>query len=283
MAANNLVNTKADLISALVQRELLNTASLLPCLRDLSGMAVKGAKSISIPKLSSVTVGDRAFGAVGTESVALTDSVDQLLLDKNKYVRFGYDSHDETQSTINYLTELISRSSAAHGRQINDDIITEWEAVGGLNINGAVAADITASDILDMREFLMSNYADMSTAKLVIAADQEKAMLKLAEFSQYDYRGNGASPIVTGQIGSVYGVPVIINQQVKAQQAFMVAPEGSAFAFQRTPAVATDTDLDYGTGGMKVVVDCLYGVKGMQIGEGNAAAGKSPLVTQLID
>lgn len=281
--ANNLVNTKQDVISALVQRELLNNASLLPFLRDLSGMAVKGAKSIAIPKLSSVTILDRAFGAKGTESSALTDAVDTLLLNKNKYVQFGYDEADATQSTIPYLAELIKRSSAAHGRQINDDIIAEWELVGGLNINTGTPADITADNILDMREFLMGNFADMSTASLIIAADQEKAMLKLAEFSRFDYRGNGASPIVTGQIGSVYGVPVIINQQVKASQAFMVVPEGSAFAFQRNPAVATEGDIDYGTGGQKVVVDCLYGVKGMQLGESGVGATESPLVAQLID
>ena len=283
MAAQNLVNTKQDVISAMVQRELLNNASLLPFLRDLSAMAVKGAKSIAVPKLSSVTVGDRAFGAAGTESAALTDSVDTLLLDKNKYVNFGFDSHDETQATISYLAELIKRSSAAHGRQINDDIITEWEAVGGLNINAGVPADITIDDILDMREFLMSNFADMNTARLIIAADQEKAMLKLAEFSRFDIRGGGESATVTGQIGNVYGVPVIINQQVKPSQAFMVTPEGSAFAFQRSPAIAQDTNLLYGTGGQTVVVDCLYGVRGMNLGSGTAAAGKSPLVAQLID
>jgi len=283
MAAQNLVNTKAELISALVQRELLNTASLLPFLRDLSGMAIKGAKSISVPKLSSFAVSDRAFGAQGTETAALTDSVDTLLLDKNKYILFGYDSHDEMQSSINYLMESIKRASSAHGRQINADVITEWEAVGGLNVNAGVPADITTSDILDMREFLIENFADMSTASLIIAADQEKAMLKLAEFSRYDYRGNGASPIVSGQIGSVYGVPVVINQQVKAQQAFMVAPEGSAFAFQKQPSVAEDTDLRYGTGGKQIAVDCLYGVKGMLLGEGSAAAGKSPMVAQLIN
>ena len=86
MAAQNLVNTKQDVISAMVQRELLNNASLLPFLRDLSAMAVKGSKTISVPKLSSVTVTDRAFGAAGAESAALTDSVDTLALDKNKFV-----------------------------------------------------------------------------------------------------------------------------------------------------------------------------------------------------
>lgn len=282
MAANALT-TKAELIAALVQRELKEKASLTPFLTDLSSLAVKGFNQISLPKLSSFTVQDRAFGAAASENAALTDSKDTINLDKNKIILFGYDSHDEVQSSINYMTAAITRASAAHGRQINTDILTSWASVAGLNLNGAAPADITIDDILDMREFLISNFADMTKSYLVIAADQEKAMLKLPEFSRYDYRGGNASPIVNGQIGFVYGVPVVINQQVAAQQAFMVNVEGSGFAFQKAPMVAEDVALQYGTGGKQVAVDCLYGVGGLQLGEGSAAVGKSPLIAKLKD
>jgi hypothetical protein len=283
MAAQNLINTKQDLIAAIVQRELKEGASLLPCVADYSNLAVKGAKQVSIPKYSSFTVQDRAFGSAASENTPLTDSVDDIALDKNKIILFGYDAHDELQSTTDYVATAISRAARAHGRQVNTDIITEWEATAGLSVNGGTPADISINDILDMREFLIANFADMSTAKLVIAADQEKAMLKLPEFSQYDYRGNGASPIVNGMIGYVYGVPVVLNQQVKAQQAFMVCPESTGFAFQRSPAVAQDEALKYGTGGREVAIDQLYGVGGLQLGEGSAAVGKTPLLAMLTD
>ena len=283
MSANNLTNTKADLIAALVQRELLEKASLTPFLMNFSGLAGKGAKSIEIPKLSSFTVQDRTLGAAASENSPLTDSTDVISLNKSKIVLFGYDSHDEIQSSIDYMASAISRASAAHGRQINSDILTSWTTVAGLSVNGASPADITADDILDMREFLISNFADMTKSYLVIAADQEKAMLKLAEFSRYDYRGGSASPIVNGQIGFVYGVPVVINQQVASQQAFMVNMEGSGYAFQKAPAVAEQVALQYGTGGKQVAIDCLYGIGGLQLGEGSAAVGKSPLIAKLKD
>jgi hypothetical protein len=283
MAANSLVATKQDLVASFVQKELKESASLLSCVQDYSNLAIKGSKQVSIPKYSSFTVGSRAFGAKGTESAALTDSVDDIALDKNKYVQFGYDSHDAMQSTTNYLVTAIERASSAHGREINTEIITEWEAVAELNLNAGVPADITASNILDMREQLISSFADMSRVKFVIAADQEKVLLGLPEFSRYDYRGGGASPIVNGTIGFVYGIPVILNQQIKAQQAFMIDPMGCGFAFQKAPMVAEDTDLDYGTGGKKVVVDALYGLGGLQLGEAGAAAGKSPLICKLIN
>lgn len=289
MAAQNLVNSKQDLIAALVQRELLETASLTPCATDLSSLAVAGAQSISVPKYSSFTVQDRSFGAAASENAALTDSVDKLDLDKNKIVLFGYDSNDDMQSTTDYMVEAIRRASSAHGRQINDDLITEMEAVAGLSVNGGAPADITAANILDMRQFLVQNFADMGRAKFVVAADQEAVMLALPEFSRYEYRGVSPAPVVNGMIGSVYGVPVILNQQLKAQQAFMIAPEGLGIAFQKAPSVAEDTDLRYGTGGKQVAVDVLYGVKGMLLGEGEALGGGalgatlSPHIAKLTD
>jgi hypothetical protein len=278
MPANNLANTKQDVIGAIVLRELKESASLLQFVRDLSSMAVKGAKQIELPKLSSFTVGDRAFGASGTESAPLSDSTDVVALDKNKYLQWGYDAADEFQSTINYMTESIKRASSAMGRQINSDILAEWDAVAGLDI--VTGLDITTDDILDMREFLIANFADMSTARLVIASDQEKAILKLPEFSEYQYRGDGTAPVVNGMIGSVYGVPVVINQQVAPLNCYMVTPEGCGFAFQRSPAIGQEDNLDYGTQGKKIVADALYGVGGLQLGEGSALAGKSPLIAK---
>ena len=283
MAANVLTNTKQDLIAALVQRELKEKASLTSFLTDLSSLAVKGSKSVSVPKLSSFTVQNRSFGAAASENAALTDSKDTINLDKNKIVLFGYDAHDAQQSTIEYKAAAIMRASAAHGRQINSDILTMWASVAGLNINAGTPADITTDDILDMREYLMYGFADMSKSYLVIAADQEKVMLKLPEFSRYDYRGGGAAPIINGVIGQVYGVPVIINQQVAAQQAFMVNLEGSAYAFGMAPAVAEQQAIAYGTGGVQVAVDTTYGVGGLQLGEAGAASGKSPLIAKLAD
>lgn len=281
MAANVLTNTKADLIAALVQRELLERASLVPFVTNYSALAVKGAKSVSIPKLSSFTVQSRAFGAAATENAALTDSVDVINLNQNNIVLFGYDSHDEQQSSIDYMTAAIQRASAAHGREINSDILATWTATAGLDVNAGAPADITIADILDMREFLIGNYADMTKSYLVIAADQEKAMLKLPEFSRYDYRGGNSSPIVNGQIGFVYGVPVVINQQVASQQAFMVNMEGSGIAFQKAPMVAEDTALQYGTGGKQVAVDVLYGVGGLQLGQSGVGPTLSPLIAKL--
>lgn len=288
MAAQNLANTKQDLIAALVQKELKESASLLPFVTDYSSLAVKGSKSISIPKLSSFTVQSRTFGAAASENTALVDSVDTIDLDHNKIVLFGFDSADAYQSTLDYKLMAINRASSAHGRALNSEIITVLTNVAGYNINAGTPADIAIDDILNMRKFLIQNFADMNKVVLLIAADQEAVMLQLPEFSKYDYRGGGESPIVNGMIGRVYGVPVVVHQQVPAQQAFMFEASGVGFAFQQNPAVGEMDDVSYGSAGKKVAVDTVYGVDGLQIATGvqidnstPIAAGKSGLVAKL--
>ena len=54
----DLVATKNDLIVSLVQRELISKAVVMPSIRDASAFAVKGAKSVAIPRAGSFTVED---------------------------------------------------------------------------------------------------------------------------------------------------------------------------------------------------------------------------------
>lgn len=282
MAAQNLANTKNELIISLVQKELKERVNLLPTISDYSQFAGKGVKSISVPRLSSFTVEDRSFGAAATEKV-LTDAVDTIALDKNKIVMFPIDKADEIQSSIDYMMTAVTHAAAAHARAVDADIITELEAVASQSVNGATPADITAADILAMRKHLMEQNADMSRVVFAIAPDQEAVMLALAEFSRFEYRGVGPAPVLSGQIGSVYGVPVVINNQIKDQQAFMYEQSGLGIAFQRQPNVAEESDLRYGTGGVMVAVDQLYGLNGLQLNVNAVGAGLSPLVSKLTD
>ena len=280
MAANVLTATKSELITAFIQKELLENSSMRPYVRDLSSLVTKGFNQVSIPKLNAFTPTDRAFGAAATENAALAATKDTIDLNINQIVLFGYDSHDEQQSSINYLMEAASNAARALGRSMSAKIVAEWESVASLSVNAAIPADITAANILDMREHMIKGFADMGRVTLKIAADQEKAMLKLAEFSRYDYRG-GNAPLVNGMIGTVYGVPVVINQAIKAQQAIMSEDGGVAIAFQKEISMQEQDDVSYGTGGKKVAVDVVYGLGGLQIEEAGAAATKSPLVAIL--
>jgi N4-gp56 family major capsid protein len=270
-----LVATKNDLITSLVQKELKFRAKLLATVSDLSSYAGKGMKSISFPKLSSFTVENRASAVPGTIQ-ALSATTDKLDLNLNAYVSWLIDSSDEIQSSMDVQIENALRAASAHGRYVDEQIIAVLEAGAGLDVG---AAPLTADLILDAREQLLKSFADPSACVMLIGPDQEKAMLKIAEFVRADYYGS--SNIPSGQIGTVYGMPVMVHQGVAAGKGYWYSKDSVGIAFQKAPSMAEQAAIEYGTAAKKVAIDQLFGVKALQTGELGAASGKSPLIVKI--
>lgn len=270
-----LVATKNDLITSLVQKELKFRAKLLASVTDLSSYAGKGMKSISFPKLSSFTVENRASAVPGTIQ-ALSATTDKLDLNLNAYVSWLIDSSDEIQSSMDVQIENALRAASAHGRYVDEQIIAVLEAGAGLDVG---TAPLTADLILDAREQLLKSFADPAACVMLIGPDQEKAMLKIAEFVRADYYGS--SNIPSGQIGTVYGMPVMVHQGVGAGKGYWYSKDAVGIAFQKAPSMAEQSEIAYGTNAKRVAIDQLFGVKALQTGELGAASGKSPLIVKL--
>lgn len=271
-----LTATKEAVIAAIVQKELKFASKMLPLVTDVSVFAGKGAKSVSFPKLASFTVTNRASGVAGDASTLLS-SVDTIALDQNAYVAWIIDSMDETQTKIEAQLEFAKRAASAHGRYVDSYIVGQLLAAAGLD---AGAVPITRDLILDMHAFLLGNDADPNALALVIGVDQQKEMLKIAEFTQAQIFGNAVIP--NGQIGSVYGVPVIVsNEPTLVGKALMFEKSGYAIAFQKAPAMSEQLANQYGTSAKRVAMDQLFGGSAMQLGEKGLLATQSPLIAKI--
>lgn len=275
-ADTELLATKQDLIIAMVQRELKYQAKVLPYVTDLSMFAVKGAKSISYPKFDSFTVVDRASGVAGDAS-KLTASVDLLALDKNAYVAWLIDSSDEIQSTVDVQAEFIKRATAAHARYVDEQLLAAIEAAAGYT--QGVATVVTRDIILDMREALLSFDALRENLVLFVPPVQEKAMLKIDEFTRAD--AYGSSNIPAGVIGQVFGIPVVIHNGMTSTDAFMWDKNGAAIGFQKAPAYSEQGANEYGAMSKRAALDQLFGVTGLQLTEKGVGAGNSPLIASM--
>lgn len=271
-----LLSTKQSLILSLVQKELKFAAKLSPTVTDLSAYAGKGTKSFTVPNLSSFTVVNRASGAQGDSSV-LTAGSDTMNLDFNAYVAWIIDSFDETQSNINVQMENAGRAAAALGRYVDTQIYTKLDSVAGYNQGAATA--ITSDIILDLREYLLTSHANPSELTLLMGIDQEKAMLKIADFVRADYYGQ--SNIGSGIIGKVYGMNVMVHAGLAASKVYCYDKSGIALAFQQQPAMSSQGANEFGSGAVRNAVDQIFGVCGLQIAQNGAAAGKSPLVAMM--
>ena len=280
-AVQTLPNTKQDVITSLVQRELKAKAKVLPFISDFSGFAGKGAKSIAVPRLTSFVAADRAFGAAH-DATALTDATDVIALDKNKIVAWLEDHRDNYQSTIEYRMEASKRAASAHARVVDEDIVTGLLG-GAHSFENATttSALITKDNILSMRAKLLKNEAEIDRMTLLISVDNEAAMLGIAEFVRAD--AYGTSNIPQGMIGTVYGVKVVVSNcaALGATQAVMFDAEGYGIAFQEDVQMSEQSANEYGALSKRVAVDQVYGSDVLQNNVNGAGAGKSPLIVKL--
>lgn len=270
-----LAPTKADIIAAVVQKELAFASKLLPFVTDVSQWAVKGAKTINIPKLTSFTITNRASGVQGDSSV-LTSAVDTISLNFNAYCAWIIDSFDETQTSIQAQVEFAKRAASAHGRYLDTQILAVAASDAGLDVG---AAPITRDLFLSMRQYLMQNDADMSNVVFVAGPDQETELLKITEFSNAQVYGTAVIP--SGIIGQIYGIPIMIHNGVTAAHCHMWEKSGLAVGFQKAPAMSSQGANEFGTGALRVAMDQLFGVDSLQNAVHGAAAGKSPLIAYL--
>lgn len=271
-----LVATKQALISSLIQKELKFKSKLLPTVTDLSAFAVKGAKSISFPKLTSFTVQNRG-SAVAGDIQALTSSVDTLDLNINAYVSFLIDSFDMQQTAIDADIEYANRAAAALARYVDTQIISVLDSSAYLDVG---TAPITTDMILDAREQLIKSFADPAACAMLVGPDMEKAMLKITDFVRADQYGNNGN-IASGVIGSVYGLPVMVHQGVSAGKAYWYSKDAVGIAFQKQISIAEQSEIAYGTGAKRVALDAVMGIKALQTGELGAGAGLSPLIVKM--
>ena len=256
--------TKQDLIEAFVQRELQAAAKVAGTCWNISQFAVKGAKSVSIPKLDSFTVVNRA-SAVPGDATLLTSTADKLDLNFCAYVAWIVDSCDEIQSTLNWQLEAAGRAASAHGRYVDTQVIAELELVGAAAAIGA----ISKSKILEMRETLLGNNANPDDLTLTVGVDSEAILLAEADFVRPD--GYGSARIPSGQLGQLYGVNVVVSNLIGANTFYMYESLGCAVAFQKAPQMSAQGANEYGSGAQRHAMDQLFGVKGMQVTAGISA------------
>jgi nucleoid DNA-binding protein len=267
--------TKQDLIAAAVQKELKFNAVLSSYVTDVSQFAVKGAKSISFPKLGSFTVQNRASATAGNIQT-LVSATDKLDLDVNAYVSWLIDASDEVQSTLAAKMEFAARAAAAHGRYVDENIILEVKDKFGFT-----ATEVALRDkVLEVRAWLKRNEAVLENTVMVVSPEMEAELLQIAEFSQAQIFGQAVIP--TGVIGRLYGMPVVTHSGFAADEAFIWERSAIALGFQAAPNYASQPAIEYGTQSVLEAMDQLFGVQGLQINQGtNTALGKSGLIAKV--
>lgn len=219
----------------------------------------KPGDTIIIPDVSNLTAQNKAAETqVSLQSA--TESKFSVDIDKWKHVAFMLEDIVKIQSATDLRSEYTTKAGYAIAKSIDTDLLALH---GSLTQSvGTQGTDLDEDLILQAKQKLDEADAPRTGRTLLIAPSQEKALLKIARFTEADKIANGGDAIKNGQLGRIHGFDVFVstNVPVDGTTTKNLAFQKDAFvlATQTYPRVQAAYVLEYL--GTLVVVDEIYGV-----------------------
>ena len=259
-----------DAVAAVVQEVLKTKSILLQTISDYSSFAVKGDKSVSIPRRTQFASADKTENTDLTAQV-LTFSADQILLNKHKAIYSKLERIAGMQAMVNVDQEIISEMANELALQIDKDIIVQLKLASSaapdhiLDYSNTPTDTVQAVDILEARRLMNVQKVPLADRYMMISPDQEKAMLQIAQFIEVDKYGADAVALKLGELGRIYGFTVLMHPELSTADTLFWHNSAVGFARQIQPEYATDFQLI--SVSQEYLLHNLYGVKVLDSGK----------------
>ena len=239
-------------------------------IEDYSSLVQGSGKIIHIPEIAKMTASSLTDGAQ-VSYVAPAETETQLTINKNYYSAKLFTDVLLVQSNFDLISSYAKAMGYALAKQFDSDIASELITV---NQGATLTTDdqITASEFETAIANLGENDIDYTSGDVffvvnpTLYADMvNPAGTFGASFVRSDISGfnSGDSPALTGVMGTLMGMPVLMSNSLSAGgtnvSGVIYHRSACAIAVQRDIDVKQQFDID--VLGTKVVAHTLYGVK----------------------
>lgn len=267
--ANVTVTTAANFIPEMWRDAILDYAErkfqIKNQVSDFSSMLSGGGDILHIPKVTEETAAAKSGGSAVTYS-ANTDGKIDLTVDQHHYEAKRIEDIVKVQESADLFNAYARSMGYALAKKVENYLAVDViQAATGNDVT--LAADNTMTTAL-LRSGLQKlldaghDYTDGDTWFYGSPAAY-MSMLSLGDFSEAQKRGDGANPLVKGQVVMAYGMPVLASTDwdddggTGDESASIFKREAIYFAQQISPRVQSAYDIDHLA--TSVVADVLFG------------------------
>lgn len=241
-------STRQALVSSIVQEVIAEKAQLLPLVTDYSGQAQPGSLSLGIPRRDTFAAATKSENTAVSNS-EMTFSVDTITFE-HKYVSAKIEDMARVQSSVDIPSEVVKEIGEAMAREADALILAQLKLAQASHLKAYTDAtndDIELADVISMRTLLRSNgkvhFNDPAKPNfLLVSPEQEGYLLSLQNLIDASKYGD-SSVIMNGEIGSVFGLRVIVSDLLDADECIAFAKDSVAFAAQQQFKLEFDRDL----------------------------------------
>jgi len=256
-------NTGQDSISSLVQVKLRKNAVLAGLFTDVSSFASPGDKSISFPRWANEFVVQKLSGSQKGDDQEAVFELDQLDLSEEAHIQWTIKKFDQARAKVQILSSAIDEATVQHALGLDSDIYNALTP----NIFAAnkIAGPITQDKVVDMLTQASTIRMPKMGRKWAFGNGTYGTLLKIDGF--VDASKSGMDIVMSGQIGTLYGYPVVESDVLGLNEGLLVHPQALAYGFGASPALEDAPVIELGTGSRRFVMDQLYGVKSLNLGK----------------
>jgi HK97 family phage prohead protease/HK97 family phage major capsid protein len=243
-------------VSSLIEKEIQDELKVARLFREIT---VNG-KSTVLPVQPdgrgaawANTAEDNLFDRGGNS--ASSYQVQQVIMNAHRLVSNSFIENDVDEAVlVNLMPMIIDSLARAHAREVETSIINGQAGVmdGLLEIapeTGANlgAASLTGSAMLSARTGMGRFGVNPSDVTYIVGQDGYYDLLKDPDFQSLDEVGSDLAARVTGQIGSVFGSPIVVSEEMPADSGSAtacVAVYNQGFVIPRLRGVTVETDYE---------------------------------------
>ena len=267
--ANVTVTTAANFIPEMWRDAILDYAERKFALRnqvlDFSSMVQNGGDILNIPKVAEETAAAKSADTAVTYS-ANTDGVIQLSLDQHQYEAKRIEDIVRVQESADLFNAYAKSMGYALAKKVENYLAVDiLQSATGNDVTLAADNTPTTAEVRSGLQKLLDagfDYTDGDTF-LYASPAMYMALMGLGDFTQANLRGDAANPIASGQILSIYGMPVYASTDwdddggTGDETGTIFNRNSVYFAQQIAPRVQSAYDIDHLA--TSVVADVLFG------------------------
>ena len=222
-------------VSALIEKEIMQELRLAQAFRELAVNSETTLMPLQTDT-NKATWGSNAATSGNLENPTGSDGYQpsNVILKATKLISTTFMNNEtDEQMLINLMPMLVESVARAHARSVDDALINGTvggtQGFDGLEALGATTFDtsvsngnlggtaVDAADFLSARK-LMGKYG-MNPADLVYVVSQKRYYDLIADtaFADITDVGSDIATKITGQVGAIFGTPVIVSDQLEAE------------------------------------------------------------------
>ena len=217
-------------------------STVLPIQPD--GVGAAWANEVTGGNLSSTSSGATAYNAKN------------VVMDVHKLVSSTFIDNDTDEEVLINLMPMVTEAIArAHARKVEQMVVYGGDngSISGLRSlakdgGNTAGAQLTASALLVARSSMGNFGINPADLTYVVSQDAYYDLLQDPDFQTLDEVGNDLAARVTGQIGSVYGSPIVVSNELatgeSASATAAIAVYNKGFVIPRLRGVTVESDYE---------------------------------------